>query len=107
MGLSHAFITLPPFMKLVIIMAFIPFVSASPTTQPFPDISFKLFSAFVEQTFGSNISLATVLLLLYTMTENPELLNLHACQQHPVEGENKTVTSGWIRALSRAVMHRL
>ena len=107
MGLSHAFITLPLFMKLVIIMAFTPFVSASPTTQPFPDISFKLFSAFVEQTFGSNISLATVLLLLYTMTENPELLNLHAHQQHPVEGENKTVTSGWIQALSCAVMHRL
>jgi hypothetical protein len=107
MGLSHAFITLPLFMKLVIILAFMPFVSASPTTQPFPDISFRDFSAFVEQTFASKISLATVLLLLFTMTENPELLNLHARQQHPIEGENKTVASGWIRALSCAVMHRL
>lgn len=107
MGLSHAFITLPLLMKLVIILAFMPFVSASPTTQSFPDISFKDFSAFVEQTFGSKISLATVLLLLFTMTENPELLNLHARQQHPIEGENKTMASGWIRALSRAVLHRL
>ena len=89
MGLSHACITLPLFMKLVIIITFMPFVSASPTTQPFPDIPFKDFSAFVEQTFGSKISLATVLLLLFTMTENPELLNLHACQQHPGEGENE------------------
>ena len=107
MGLWHACITLPLFMKLVIIITFMPFVSASPTTQPFPDISFKDFSAFVKQTFGSKISLATVLLLLFTMTENPESLNLHACQQHPGEGENKTVTSGWIWALSCAVMHQL
>ena len=91
MGLSHACITLPLFMKLVIIITFMPFVSASPTTQP----------------FGYKISLATVLLLLFTMTENPELLNLHARQQHLGQGENKTVNSGWIRALSRAVMHRL
>ena len=54
----------------------------------------------MEQTFGSDISLATVLLLLFTMTENPELLSLHAHQQHPAEGENKTVASGWIRSLS-------
>jgi len=60
-----------------------------------------------EQTFGPNISLATMLLLLFTMTENPELLSLHACQQHPAEGENKTVASGWIHSLSCAIMHRL
>jgi hypothetical protein len=106
-GLSYVFTTFPQFIKLVVIMAFMPFVSASPMTQPFPDISFKAFSGFVEQTFGSKISLATVLLLLFTMTENPELLNLHARQQHPIEGENKTMASGWIRALSHALMHRL
>jgi hypothetical protein len=39
------------------------------------------------------------------MTENPELLGLHAHQQHPSEGENKTLASGWIRSLSCAVMH--
>ena len=40
-------------------------------------------------------------------TENPELLSLHACQQHPVEVENKTVASGWIHSLSHAIMHQL
>ena len=31
--------------------------------QPFPEISFKVFSMFVEDTFGAKISLATVLLV--------------------------------------------
>jgi CxC5 like cysteine cluster associated with KDZ transposases len=93
--------------RLCIILAFVPLVSAAPKTQPFPNLPFKVFSGFVEQTFGPNISLATVLLLLFTMTENPELLSLHARQQHPAEGENKTVASGWIRSLSCAIMHRL
>ena len=48
-----------------------------------------------------------MLLLLFTMTENPELLSLHAHQQHPAEGENKTVASGWICSLSHAIMHCL
>jgi hypothetical protein len=92
---------------LWITLASVPLVSAAPQTQPFPDVSFKVFSTFVEQTFGSSISLATVLLLLFTMTENPELLSLHARQQHPAEGENKVVASGWIRSMSRAIIHRL
>ena len=93
--------TAVPFMtRLCIILAFVPFVSAAPKIQPFPNLPFKVFSGFVEQTFGPHISLATVLLLLFTMTENPELLSLHARQQHPAEGENKTVASGWIHSLS-------
>jgi hypothetical protein len=55
-----------------------------------------LFSIFIEDTFGTKISLATVLLLLFSMIENPELLSLHARQQHPSEDENKTLASGWI-----------
>ena len=41
------------------------------------------------------------------MTDNPELLNLHARQQHPIDGENQTLASGWIKLLSRAIMHQL
>ena len=41
------------------------------------------------------------------MTDNPELLNLHARQQHPIDGENQTLASGWIKSLSRAIMHQL
>jgi len=71
-------------------------------------VSFKVFSTFIEQSFGSQVSLATVLLVLFSLTENPELLTLHARQQNPeYEGENKTVASGWMRALSRAMMHQL
>jgi hypothetical protein len=93
--------------RLCIIFAFVPLVTAAPQTQPFPNLPFKVFSTFVEQPFGSNISLATMLLLLFTMTENPELLSLHARQQHSAEGENKTVASGWICSLSRTIMHQL
>ncbi|KAF8815879.1 hypothetical protein BYT27DRAFT_7078727, partial [Phlegmacium glaucopus] len=44
-------------------------------------------SEFVLSHFNSQVSLATVLILLFTMTENPELLSLHAQQQHPVYNE--------------------
>jgi len=49
-----------------------------------------------------------VLLVLFSLIENPELLNLHARQQNPeYDGEHKTVASGWMRALSHAIMHQL
>jgi hypothetical protein len=86
----------------------IPLVSAAPQTQPFPNIPFKVFSTFIEQSFSPQVSLATVLLVLFSLIENPELLNLHARQQNPeYDGEHKTVASGWMRALSRAIMHQL
>jgi hypothetical protein len=84
-----------------------PFVSVAPQTQPFPKIFFNMFSMFIEDTFGPKISLATVLLILFSMTENPKLLSLHACQQHPSEEENKISASGWIQSLSCAMIHRL
>ena len=80
--------SLPLFIGLSTLIVFAPIVSAAPSTQPFPDIPFSIFSEFVQETFGSKISLATVLVLLFSMTENPELLNLHARQQHPIKGEN-------------------
>lgn len=82
-----------------------PVVSAAPQTQPFPDLPFKNFSTSIEDTFGSKISLPTVLLILFSMIENPELLSLHACQQHPTEDENKTLSSGGIQSLSHAMMY--
>ena len=94
--------------KFAIFATFIPLVSAAPQTQPFPNVPFKAFSTFVEQSFSSQVSLATVLLVLFSLTENPELLTLHARQQKPeYSGENKTVASGWMHALSRAIMHQL
>ena len=68
---------------------------------PFPDISFKDFSKFVSSNFGPQVSLTTALLVLFTMTENPDLLNLHARQKNPQQiGELKQSSSGWIRALA-------
>jgi hypothetical protein len=59
-------------------------------------------------TFNPQVSLATVLLVLFSVTENPELLSLHARQQNPVfPGETRVHATGWMRALSRGVMHRL
>jgi hypothetical protein len=55
----------------------VPSVYAVQTEHPFPDISFHVFNQIIESTFGTNISLATVLTLLFTMTENVDLLNLH------------------------------
>ena len=42
------------------------------------------------------------------MTENPDLLNLHAQQKHPsCPGEYKVKASGWIKALASALQKRL
>jgi len=83
-------------------------VHAARTETPFPDISFSAFNQIIESAFGSHISLATVLTLLFTITENVDLLNLHFRQQHPeFQGENKTQTTGWLIALSRALIDRL
>jgi hypothetical protein len=82
--------------------------SAMPQNQPFPDILFADFAAFIGENFSSKISLATALMVLLSMTENTQLLNLHARQQNPVyKTENKIQLTGWIKALSRAMIHRL
>ena len=105
---SYMATSLPLLIRLsTLIVFFAPIVSAAPSTQAFPDIPFSIFNDFVQETFGSKISLATVLVLLFSMTENPELLNLHARQQHPIKGENQTSASGWIKSLSCAIMHQL
>ena len=65
---------------LISFFQFLPTVAAMPNLNKtaFPDFTFKVFSEFVFSHFGSWVSLATVLVLLFTMTENPELLSLHA-----------------------------
>ena len=77
----------------LIALIFMPFVSAAPQTQPFPEISFKVFSMFIEDTFGPKISLAIVFLILFLITKNPELLSLHTHQQYPSEDKNKISAS--------------
>ena len=85
---------------------FLPVAYANPDQDPFPDVSFEVFSRFILANFGKKISLSTVLVILFSMTNNPDLLNLHARQQHTeVEGENAQNSTGWIRALANALVN--
>ena len=93
--------------KITLVLALMPLVSATPEHTPFPDIPFQEFSKFIKQNFDSHVSLTTVLILLFTMTSNPELINLHARQQHPRHGEIPQIFSGWILAMARALEGRL
>lgn len=86
----------------------IPSASAAHTERPFPDISFSAFTEIIQSNFGSQISLTTVLTLLFTLTENVDLLNLHFRQQHPeFKGENKIQVTGWMTALAKALTEKL
>ncbi|KAF8224562.1 hypothetical protein L208DRAFT_1310640, partial [Tricholoma matsutake] len=75
---------------------------------PFPNITFKVFSQFISQHFSSKTSLSAVLVLLFSLTDNPELLNLHARQQYiQCEGENRVMASGWIKGLAWAIKENM
>jgi hypothetical protein len=76
---------------------FLPIVEA--TTTPFPDIAFLTFSQSIQDHFSTDIKLSTVVTLLLSLTNNTELLNLHARQQNPLcHGEIKQTVSGWMKA---------
>ena len=90
------------------VFAFLPMVSAVPEEGQFPNISFKLFSQFVKENFSSGITLSQVLLVLFTITDNHDLLNLHARQQNPrYIGENHSSNTGWLKSLARALQEKL
>ncbi len=93
---------------LLVWFAFLPCVTASQPTTPFPEIKFTVFSKFISSTFNSNISLATVLMVFFTLIENPELLNLHARQKNPqLSSEKSIISSAWMRALCRQLKDHL
>ncbi|KAF8341700.1 hypothetical protein F5887DRAFT_1062457 [Amanita rubescens] len=71
----------------------LPMVSAATPgkERSFPDIQFKDFCAFIEQNFSSSISLTSVLVILFSITENVQLLSLHGRQQKKkFDGERST-----------------
>ena len=85
---------------LMVVMFICPGAVAVQSEHAFPDIPFKAFNTFVEQNFSSKIMLTTVLMLLFTITENTDLLNLHQQQQHlQLSDENKVNLSSWIKSL--------
>jgi hypothetical protein len=90
------------------VLAWLPRVSAQPELDNFPDITFKVFSDFVQQQFAKDVSVKTVLIVLFSLTSNPDLLGLHACQQHAwADGEIRQALSGWIKVLSQGLQERL
>jgi hypothetical protein len=97
----------PSLWSMILLIWFLPIVSAAPAHSPFSDTTFQEFSKFVQENFSSRISLATVLVTLFTTTSNPDLLNLHARQQNPLSGETAHVVSGWMKALARALEEHL
>ena len=86
---------------IVIGLALLPVVSATqPPSMPFPDIRFSAFAEFIKDNFSSRITLATVLTLLFSLTDNTDVLNLHFRQQHPrFNGEKRQEVTGWMKAL--------
>ena len=84
------------------------FTYAASPKHSFPNIPFATFSDTIQSIFGPNISLATVLAILFTLIENPDLLNLHLRQQQcKYNIENKVQISGWIIALVNALTNQL
>lgn len=96
------------FLWIAIIFSILPAVTALPKEDPFPDIPFKIFSQFIQDNFSSKISLSTVLVILFSMTDNPDLLNLHLRQQTPkCNGEKSFTVSSWMKCLARAMDNKL
>ena len=68
---------------LIMALLLVPGVFAQNEETPFPNIPFKVFTQFVKENFSSNILLSQVLLVLFTITDNTDLLSLHARQKNP------------------------
>lgn len=89
-------------------LAFLQQAAASQEMMQFPDIAFGKFSQFIQEHFDSGISLASVLCILFSITENPELLALHARQQKSrYKGENSITVTAWIKCLSWSIQDKL
>ena len=93
---------------LYIILFFLPTVTGLPQESSFPQIPFTNFVDIIQTIFHPYIPLSTVLLVLFTLTENTELLSLHARQQNNLLlDERSTLTSRWLKCLARALFEKL
>jgi hypothetical protein len=78
LGYGLGFQNLPSFIWVVVGFAFLSMVTAVPDEGQLPNIPFKVFSQFVQENFSSKSTLSQVFLVLFTITDNHDLLNLHA-----------------------------
>lgn len=88
---------------IFVAISFLPSATAFNPEQKFPDISFQDFSTFILENFSSKVSLSTVLMALFSMTNNPELLSLHA--RHQISSHLSV--SSWMNCLASAILERL
>jgi hypothetical protein len=99
-------IQLPFMVQLLFWMALIPQVYAS--QRNFPNLSFQSFSLFVSSTFHPDVSLSTVLFLLFSLTKNTDLLNLHSRQQQQLYPSERNIKyTGWMSALVNTILNKL
>ena len=93
---------------LMLVIFCCPGVQAATTQGAFPNITFKVFSAFIADNFGPKISLSTVLMLLFTLNENTDLLNIHARSQHQqFDYEQMRSSSTWMNVLSHSIQQNI
>lgn len=92
---------------LFLSLSWLPLASASPASTPFPKVTFQAFSDFILSTFNPDINLSTALLIFFSILSNPELLNLHARQQHPRGNERKISISSWMKVFGKALQDRM
>ena len=85
----------------IVALAFLLQTIVSPDIILFSNIFFKTFSQFIGENFDPAISLAFVLCVVFSLTENPELLALHTRQQKGIiyKGGNSVTVTGWIKCL--------
>ncbi|KAF4565542.1 hypothetical protein EYR36_002113 [Pleurotus pulmonarius] len=92
-------------LSVLFLLGLLPCATAAPLEDSFPNIRFADFANVIKLTFGENISLATVLMLLFSITTNTDILNLHG-QQRAISSNNQVVTS-WMTAFVRAIKDKL
>ncbi|KAH6918841.1 hypothetical protein BKA70DRAFT_1214642 [Coprinopsis sp. MPI-PUGE-AT-0042] len=86
-------------------LAVLPLALGHPTTSPYPDIPFSTFSTFILSTFDPKISLASIMIILSSVLENPELLNLHFRRILPLVGREQGSTA-WMEHFASRLAKR-
>lgn len=87
---------------IICLLSAIPLVQAAPSESSFPDVKFEIFAKTIKTIFHSDISLATILVLVFTMIENSDFINLNAHRQSPIHAnEGLAKVSPWLTTLAQ------
>jgi len=78
------------------------------STQDFPHITFAAFSKLILETFNADTKLDTVLIILFSILENPEIFNHHGrTKYHKHKSEYTISHNSWISGFSEILLGRL